>query len=1023
MQSKGAITFVAILVALACAFQLSFTAVTAIQENKAAKYAEQVVEAEQQTPAFAAVSDLDKAFYLDSVQTVANKTYLDSIAAEKVYFSYTYKDVKEKELNLGLDLKGGMNVMLQLDLSELVRSCARQKTTDQFEQAMAKASEQAKNSHEDFITLFAAAWDEINPNQRMSFDIDLDKLSGDVKNKTKATNAEIIELLEKEAESAINNSYNVVERRVNQFGVAQPNIQKIARTGRILVELPGVKEPERVRKLLQGTASLEFWQTYTYQEIAPFLQELNEEVRAQLEAAETAEPAAEVAEVAAETAAPAETAAADTTVSSIEEELAATQTTETASEDMMSKLNPLFSKLQPLGGNSACLGIAHYRDTAIISEWIRNAKVAFPGDFVPAWSFKASSWNGLQPDTYFELVALKSIAGKGPVLDGGVITSSRVNYNQINGAAEVSMTMNSTGAAKWEVITEQNIGHQIAIVMDGQVYSYPNVQNKISGGSSQITGNFTQAEAEDLATVLKSGKLSTPARIVQEQVVGPSLGSASIKAGLISFIIAFCLILIYMVIFYRRAGIAADIALLCNVVFLFGSLVSFGAVLTLPGIAGLVLTMGMAVDANVIIYERVKEELNAGKSLRLAITDGYKNAYSAILDGQITTLLTGIILAIFGSGAVKGFAVVLVIGIITSVLTSIFITRLIFEARLAKNKDISFYTNFSKNFLKNTKINFIDKRKISYTVSGIVCAIALVSCFTKGFSYGVDFSGGRTFVVRFDQPVTPEQVRAATFDAFGEAAEVKQFGGASQMRITTKYMIADESAETDKLIEGKLYEALKGFFATELSLDDFTSTLENPNGIISSDRVDAAVASEVKRDAVIAVVLALIAIFAYIAIRFKNWTYGMGGVASLAHNAVIVIGFFSLFTGILPFTLDVDQTFIAAVLTIIGYSINDNVVIFDRIREYKTLYPKREPKDVINAALNSTLSRTVNTSVSTLLVLIAIAIFGGESIRGFAVALTLGVIVGTYASIFIGTPIMYDLGVKRAAKKAAKASK
>ena len=1005
MQSKGAITFVAILVAIACLFQLSFTAVTAIQEGKASKYADKVVEEVQQTPAFAAVSDLDKAFYLDSVKTTANKIYLDSIAAEKVYFNYTYKDVKEKELNLGLDLKGGMNVMLQLDLAELVRSCAREKTTDQFQQAMATARQRAAESHEDFISLFAEAWDEINPNQRMSFDIDLDKLSGDVKNKTKATNAEIINLLQKEAEAVIGNSYNVVERRVNQFGVAQPNIQKIARTGRILVELPGVKEPERVRKLLQGTASLEFWQTYTYQEIAPFLQELNDELRDEFAALEASEPAV------------AENTAAAEKPATIEDELTASNPEVTdASAELAEKANPLFSKLRPMGGNSACLGIAHYRDTAAINAWLNSSKVAFPGDFVPAWSFKASSLQGLQPDTYFELVALKGAAGKGAVLDGGVITSARVNYNQINGAAEVSMTMNSTGAAKWEVITEQNIGHQIAIVMDGQVYSYPNVQNKISGGSSQITGNFTQEEADDLATVLKSGKLSTPARIVQEQVVGPSLGSASIRAGLISFIIAFLLVLVYMVVFYRRAGIAADIALLCNVVFLFGALVSFGAVLTLPGIAGLVLTLGMAVDANVIIYERVKEELNAGKALRLAISDGYKNAYSAILDGQITTLLTGIILAIFGSGAVKSFAIVLVIGIITSVLTSIFVTRLIFEARLKRNKDISFYTSFSKNFLKNTHINFLDKRKISYIVSGALCLIALISCFTKGFSYGVDFSGGRTYVVRFDQPVTPEQVRAATFDAFGEAAEVKQFGGASQMRITTKYMINDESSETDKMIEAKLYEALKGFFASNPSLEQFTSTIDNPNGIISSDRVDASIASEVKRDAVIAVIIALIVIFGYIALRFRNWTYGMGGVTSLAHNAIIVIGFFSLFTGILPFTLDVDQTFIAAVLTIIGYSINDNVVIFDRIREYKSLYPKRDLKQNINDALNSTLSRTINTSVTTLVVLLAIAIFGGESIRGFAVALTLGVIVGTYASIFIGTPVMYDLITKRGKK-------
>ena len=998
MQNKGAISFVAILIGLACLFQLSFTAVTYIQENKAKKFAENVVRETEQSEAFAAVSDLDKAFYLDSVKTTANKIYLDSVSAKKVYFGYTYKAVKEKELNLGLDLKGGMNVTLQLDLADLVRNCAREKTTDQFNQAMAVARERATLTHQDFISLFKEAWDEINPQQRMSFDIDLDKLSGDVKNKTKATNEEIISLLNKEAESVINNSYNVVERRVNQFGVSQPNIQKIARTGRILVELPGVKEPERVRKLLQGTASLEFWQTYTYSEIAPFFQELNDELRAQAAAG------APVAKTEAKQA------------QSIEDELAAASA-QNPENEAAAAANPLYSKLQVFGGNSALLGIAHYRDTAAINAWLANSKVAFPGDFVPAWSFKAYSAEGIQPDTYFELVGLKSVAGKGAVLDGGVITSARVNYNQISGEAEVSMTMNSTGAAKWEVITEQNVGHQIAIVMDGQVYSYPNVQTKISGGSSQITGHFTQAEADDLATVLKSGKLSTPARIVQEQVVGPSLGGASIRSGMISFLIAFLLVLVYMVLFYRRAGLAADVALLCNVLFLFGSLVSFGAVLTLSGIAGLVLTMGMAVDANVIIYERVKEELNAGKALRLAIADGYKNAYSAIIDGQITTLLTGLILAIFGSGTVKSFAIVLVIGIITSVLTSIFITRLIFEARLSRGKNISFYTNATKNFLKNTKINFLGARKWTYIGSGLVILICLVSIFTKGFSYGVDFSGGRTYVVRFDQPVTPEQVRAATFEAYGEAAEVKQFGGASQMRVTTKYLINDKSTETDKAIEAMLYDALKGFFANPLTLEQFTSTLDNPNGIVSSDRVDASIASEAKRDAVIAVVLALIAIFGYIAIRFKSWTYGLGGVTSLAHNAVIVIGFFSIFTKILPFTLDVDAQFIAAVLTIIGYSINDNVVIFDRIREYKALYPKRDLKQNINEALNSTLSRTINTSVSTLVVLLSIAIFGGESIRGFAVALTLGVLVGTYASLFIGTPVMYDLNMKKAAKK------
>ena len=1008
MQSKGAITLVAILIGLACVFQLSFTAVTAIQENKAAKAARQVVEQVKQGPEFAQVSELNRAFYLDSVSTAANKLYLDSIANKNVYFNYTYKNVKEKELNLGLDLKGGMNIVLQLDLAELVRSCAREKTTDEFNKAMALAAERADQTHEDFISLFAAAWDEVAPGKRLSFDIDLDKLSGDVKNKSKATNEEIISLLKEEAKSAIDNSYQVVERRVNQFGVAQPNIQKVAGTGRILVELPGVKEPERVRKLLQGTASLEFWETYTLQEIQPYLTELNDAIRQQNEALE--------ADGADETAA---AAAKDGQENSLEAQLASENTN--IADEAARKANPLFSRLQMLGGNSALIGIAHYRDTAQINTWLAENRSLFPGDLVTAWSFKPFE-SETMPDTYFELIALKSHVGKGPALDGKYISSANVNYNQMTGAPEVSMTMNSKGAIEWENITGENVGRQIAIVMDGQVYSYPNVQAKISGGNSSISGHFTQQDADDLSNVLKSGKLSTPARIVQEQVVGPSLGSASIRAGMISFIIAFLLVLIYMIIFYRKAGVAADIALLCNVLFLFGALASFGTVFTLSGIAGLVLTMGMAVDANVIIYERVKEELNAGKALRLAISDGYKNAYSAILDGQITTILTGIILYLFGSGTIRGFAAVLVIGIITSVLTSIFITRLIFEAQLKRGRNITFASDWSSRFLKNTHIDFLGKRKVTYLISGALCLICLAFIFTKGFSYGVDFSGGRTYTVRFDQQVTPEQVRAALIDEFGESAEVKQFGGASQMRITTKYMVNDKSSETDRLIESKLYNALKGFYANDLSLEGFTSTLENPNGIVSSDRVDASIASEVRRDAVIAVILALIVIFGYIAFRFKNWTWGIGGVSSLVHNSIIMIGFYSIFSGILPFTLDVDQTFIAAVLTIIGYSINDNVVIFDRIREYRTLFPKRPLEQNINEALNATLSRTINTSVSTLLVLIAIAIFGGESIRGFSVSLALGVIVGTYASIFIGTPIMYDLNRRKIAKaeKAAK---
>ncbi|MBQ5639478.1 MAG: protein translocase subunit SecD, partial [Bacteroidales bacterium] len=593
-------------------------------------------------------------------------------------------------------------------------------------------------------------------------------------------------------------------------------------------------------------------------------------------------------------------------------------------------------------------------------------------------------------------------------------------------------TMNAEGANIWARLTKDNIGRQIAIVLDGTVYSYPNVQTEITGGSSSITGNFSVEEATDLTNVLKSGKLPAPATIIQEQVVGPTLGAESIRAGVVSFIIAFLLVLVYMIFFYKGAGVVANIALLTNVVLLFGVLSAFGAVLTLPGIAGLVLTLGMAVDANVIIYERIKEELKAGKGLGKAIHDGYSNAYSAIIDGQFTTLITGLVLFFFGTGPIKGFATTLIIGIITSMLTSIFITRIIFEDRVAKGKSISFETSYTRNFLKNTKVDFLSKRKWSYLISGILIVISLGSIFIKGFTFGVDFTGGRTYVVRFDKPVTAEEVRSATINVFEAVAaeqditasvEVKQFGGDSQMKITTSYKVNDESSAVDTEIEGMLYTALKGFYTdADFTLEEFTSTLDNPNGIISSDKVGASIANDIKRNAIISVILALIAIFAYIAFRFKGWAWGLGGVVSLAHTTVILIGFFSLFSGILPFNLDVDQTFIAAILTIIGYAINDNVVIFDRIRENLQLHPNDDFAQTVNKSINATLTRTVNTSASTLLPMIAIAIFGGESIRGLSVALCVGIIIGTYASIMIGTPIMYQASMSARKKLAAKKS-
>ncbi len=964
---------VAILFALASIWQLSFSVVPYFIEKKAAEYAANEADAFTATKEFAKIAESDRAAAIDQLKKDKSRWYLDSISAEKVYCGYTYKEVLAHEINLGLDLKGGMNVTLQVQLVDLVKALADNNQSPEFIQAVAIAQERSADSRQDFITLFNEAWKEVTAETHTPLAQIFGTYEMSSKINAQTSDEEVISVIRKEAESAISNSFNVLRNRIDRFGVTQPNIQKIGESGRILVELPGVKEPERVRKLLQGTAALEFWTCYDAKEIFPYLQEAD----ALLAEMQTAEGTAE-------------------------------------------KANPLFSILAPNPyGEGSCIGYASYADTAAVGRILRDSHISalFPVEFRPMWTV-----HPMADGNTYELVAIKAASrdGKAP-LDGGAVTDARVQYaSQGNSRPEVSMTMNAEGANIWARMTKENIGKQIAIVLDGMVYSYPRVNSEINGGSSQITGNFTLEEAEDLANVLKSGKLPAPATIVQESVVGPSLGSESIRAGLISFIIAFVLVLAYMIFFYQGAGVVANIALLCNVLFLFGTLASFGAVLTLPGIAGLVLTLGMAVDANVIIYERIKEELAAGKGLGKAIDDGFSNAYSAIVDGQITTLLTGIVLFLFGSGPVQGFATTLIIGIITSVLTSIFIPRLIFASRVARGKNISFENNLTKNFLKNTHVDFIGKRKYAYIASGIVIVLGLVSVFTKGFTYGVDFTGGRTYVVRFDQQVATEAVRASVNEAFAAAAEaddniktagsaeVKQFGSDNQVKITTAYRNDDTSNEANADIEHLLYESLKGYYAEPLTFDEFRSTLDNPNGIISSDAVGPTIANDIKRNAVIAVIISLLVIFVYIAVRFRKWTWGLGGVVSLAHTALIVICFFSVFSGILPFSLDVDATFIAAILTIIGYAINDNVVIFDRIREYMTAHPRSDFKEGVNIALNATLSRTMNTSLTTLVTMLAIAIFGGEVIRGLAVALILGIVIGTYASIFIGTPVMYD---------------
>ena len=955
---------------------------------------------------------------------VKEQNYLDSVKSQPVYnlgfVKFNYKECKEKEINLGLDLRGGMNVMLEISVEDVIRALSNDSKDPIFNQALAQAREDQKNSTSDYITLFASAYEKLSNGGKLSYIFNTPELREVIT--PASTNEQVIAVLREQAESAIANSFNVLRNRIDRFGVTQPNIQRLENSGRILVELPGVKEPERVRKLLQGTASLEFWATYENNEIYPALEQANAVIRGLKEAGEIADTTAKVetadsSAAQAATDSPALLAKLDSTAVA---DTAAVQAQDTAAFEAQF---PLFAKLHPMVDEQGqiyggpVIGRAMSFDTAAVNRYMQlpQVKALLPRDIKLFWGVKSADPAG----TVYDLYAIKANTrdGKAP-LDGGVVTEAREEYSQHGAAAEVSMVMNATGARIWARMTADNIGRSIAIVLDGYVYSAPRVNGEIEGGRSSITGQFTIQEAKDLANVLKSGKLPAPARIIQDTVVGPSLGQESINAGMMSFILAFILVLIYMVFYYHTAGMVAGIALICNLFFLLGVLVSFGAVLTLPGIAGIVLTMGMAVDANVIIYERVKEELRAGKGLALSLKEGFKNAMSAIIDGNLTTLITGIVLFIFGTGPVQGFATTLIIGILTSLFCAIFITRLIFSAMLNKGKNIRFSNRYTENCLAHTHVNFISMRKISYIISGLLILATVVSLATRGLSYGVDFSGGRAFVVRFDQPVTANEVRSALHPVFeGTSYEVKQFGKENQMRIVTQYKYDDAGDNVTAEIEGMLYKALAPLMAQQLTQAEFQTTQTSPYGIISSDKVGPSVAHDITVNSFIAVLFSLIAIGLYIIVRFKRWQWGVGSVISLAHDALITIGIFSLLYGILPFTMDVDQSFIAAILTIIGYSINDKVVIFDRIREYQTLYPKRSIRDNINNAINSTLARTVNTSGTTFVVLLAIFLFGGEVIRGFIFALMFGVVIGTYSSVFVATPIAYDLFSKKTRDK------
>ncbi len=990
MQNKGFIKFFAVALALAVIFQLSFTFVVKKVEKDARDYAQ---------------GDPQKEY-----------RYLDSIANEPVYNflwlkKYTFRECQEKEINLGLDLKGGMNITLEVSLVDVLRSLAHYTDDSTFNKAILKAKELQKNSGEDFITLFGKAFQQIDPNGKLAAYF----ISKELKIDFNTPNDEVLKIIRNEADGAINNSYNILRNRIDRFGVTQPNIQKLSTSGRILVELPGVKEPERVRKLLQGTANLEFWETYDNQEIYPLLEKANEVLAQLLNTTKDT--------VSKENADTTVTAKADTSANSLLDKIKAQKTQDTTkSEDktpeQFQKNNPLFAVLYPSIDNDkrlakgAAVGLVLAKDTATVNKYlsIKQVKALFPSSLKFLWSYKP-----LKNTQIYQLIAIKVDPRKNQApLDGSYITSARVEFSNLTNEPEVSMSMNAEGSKIWASLTRQNVGKQIAIVLDNYVYSFPVVRQEIKGGNSSISGGFTIEEANDLANVLKSGKLPAPAVIIEEAIVGPTLGKESINAGLISFVIAFVLVLLYMLFFYGKPGLIADIALLANVFFLIGVLASLGAVLTLPGIAGIVLTLGMAVDANVIIYERIREELKAGKGIKLAVADGYKNAYSAIIDGNVTTIITGIVLFAFGSGPIQGFATTLIIGILTSLFSAIFISRLIFEYGFNKNWNFVFDTKITRNFLDNVNLDFIKARKAAYIFSSTIIILGLISLFTRGLSWSIDFTGGRTYVVRFDQNLKVTDVRTYLAKEFGEAPEVKTFGADNQMRITTKYLIDENTAEADSIVERKLYEGLKPLFTKEITFEDFSSSTKvSTVGIMSSTKVGPTIADDLKVEAIIALLLALIAIFIYIAIRFRQWQWGLGGVVALFHDSMFVISFFSFFNGILPFNLDIDQAFIAAILTVIGYSINDTVIIFDRIREYRTLHPRWELPIAINSAVNSTLRRTINTAGTTIVVLLAIFFFGGEVLRGFIFALLVGIIVGTYSSVFVATPVAYDIIKKK----------
>ena len=996
MQNKGIVKFIAVLLILVCCFYLSFSFVTRHYESKAAAMGEE-----------------------------AGAEYLDSINNEKVYMGiYSLKQCREMEIGLGLDLKGGMNVILEVSVPDVVDVLADHKTDATYKKAMELAKKEEETSQNDFISLFVKYWKQEANGRPLAAIFATQQMKGKVS--TQSTDSEVESAIRAEVQSAVDNSFNVVRNRIDKFGVVQPNIQKLeGQSGRIMVEMPGIKEPERVRKLLQGSANLEFWETYNSQEITPLLAQLNQRYAAQggevVDSAEV-EPAAETAEAVADTA---KAAVGDLAAKLVKKDAKAQDNSKAI--EAAKKMNPLFSIFQPTQGNTlAVVGYANARDTAEINKIIFSdlAGRIFPAELKLRWGAKAEDFGGQNTKgDIFELYALKITepSGRAP-LEGDVITNAKDDFDQM-GHPSVSMQMNSDGARRWSQITKQNIGKAVAIVLDDAVYSAPRILTQIDGGNSQITGNFTIEDTKDLANTLNSGKMPAPTRIVQEEVVGPSLGAQSIKQGIISFIVAFVLLMIYMIMLYGLIpGILSDIALLFNLFFTLGILTSFQAALTMPGIAGIVLTLGTAVDANVLIYERIKEELKKGLSVKESLNKGYANAFSAIFDSNFTSLITGVILLYFGTGPVKGFATTWIIGILVSFFTAVFMTRLVYDYMLSKDKwtNLTFVTGYSKNLMQNAKYNFMGMYKKTFTIWGVAAILFCISFAVRGLSQSIDFTGGRNYVVTLDKETHVEDVRQALAGAFintmgenqGKEANTSVIAlgtDGKTVRISTNWDIESNNPEVDDQAETILFNTLKkGGFVSQENVESFKNPDVREGGsIISSAKVGPSVAKDITYGAIISVIIALIAIFLYILFRFRNVAFSVGSTVALALDALVVIGFYSVLWGWVPMSLEIDQTFIGAILTVIGYSINDKVVVFDRIRENIGLYGKRDRQQLFNDSLNQTLARTINTSVTTLIVLLAIFILGGDSIRSFSFAMILGVIFGTLSSLFIAAPVAY----------------